>query len=131
MRPNADALSSYQSIFVGEVTGIRLTGYENKRLGRADVCDIEKNGEKGVCFNLTGGNEPVTIFALPVRVTHGTVQDVQELEQSGCNYPGLALKERGVFFVNAGGNSAVIVWESQKPDFTLWLKRLGVNEDGR
>ena len=79
MRPDQGDLQRYQSIFVGEVTGIRLTGLENKRLRKPDVCDIEKDGKIGECFNLTGGDEPTTIFSIPIQVVKGSVAGVQEL----------------------------------------------------
>lgn len=131
MVPDLSDLKSYESIFVGEVSGIRLIGYENKQLGRPDACEIQDNGEQGECFNLIGGNAPVAIFAIPTKVIKGKILGVQELQQAGCNYSNIPLKEHGIFFVNPGGSSAVIVWRSKASDYMLLLERLGVIRDDR
>jgi hypothetical protein len=129
VQPVKGRTDSYEAIFIGEVTGIRLRSYENVQLGRTDGCTIEQDGVKPLCFNLT--SDPlVSIFALPQIVVRGDVTDVQELDQAGCNKPDLALKERGIFFVNPGGHSAAIVWEGQI-DYEDWLKRLGVDANDR
>lgn len=129
VQPITGRIKHYKAIFVGEVTGIRLRGYENLQLGRTDGCTSEGNGVKPLCFNIT--SDPlVSVFALPRVVVRGKVTDVQEIDQAGCNKPDLTLKERGIFFVNPDGRSAAIVWESQS-NYEDWLRELGVDQNAR
>ena len=129
VQPVAGQTGDYEAIFVGEVTGIRLRSYENLQLSRADGCTIEEDGVEPMCFNIT--SDPlVSVFALPRVVVRGNVTDVQELDQAGCNNPNLALKDRGIFFVNQGGHSAAIVWQSHG-NYEGWLRELGVDANAR
>lgn len=128
VEPTNGQAGDYEAIFVGEVTGIRLRSYENRQLGRADACSIEEDGVESVCFNIM--SDPlVSIFALPRIVVRGNI-DVQELNEAGCNKTDLALKNRGIFFVNPSGGSAAIVWEGESA-YEDWLKELGVDAGAR
>lgn len=125
--PAPGEMDRFEAIFLGEVTGIRLTGYENRELGRPDACIEQTEDEAQVCFNITS-DPPLSIFALPRHVVRGEAEGVQELDQAGCNKEDIAVKARAIFFVNPGRHSAAIVWEGH-PEYGNWLDRLGIKPD--
>lgn len=127
--PAPGGTNEFEAIFLGEVTGIRLIGYENRELDRPDACMAPTEDEAQVCFNITS-DPPLSIFALPRHVVRGDIEGIQELDQAGCNKDSIAMKERAIFFVNPGGHSAAIVWEGH-PEFGSWLDRLGIKPDDR
>lgn len=129
VQPVPGDTGKFEAIFIGEVTGIRLRGYENRELGKPDGCAVAEGGVEPMCFNITS-DPPISVFALPRKVIRGEVTDVRELDQAGCNKPDIAMKERAIFFVNPGGRSAAIVWESQ-PEFQDWVERLEASSDRR
>lgn len=129
VQPIPGDTAKFEAIFIGEVTGIRLLGYENRELGKPDACLATEEGAEPVCFNMVS-DSPVSIFALPRKVFRGEVADVLELDQAGCNNAGVSMKDRAIFFVNPGGRSAAIVWETQ-PDFKDWVARLESEADDR
>jgi hypothetical protein len=122
--PDRAPLDSYTAVFLGHVTGVHLLGYENALTGRPD------GFIDGEPFNLADGSEPVEISAVPSKVAQGNPAKSVRIRLVGCTAPLPALKERGLFFVNPEGGSAVTVWESDSEAFNLWLKRLGL-VDGR
>lgn len=129
VRPIPGETDEFEAIFIGEITGIRLRGYENRALGRPDACEVAEEGVEPMCFNIT--SDPLMpVFALPRVVFRGDVTDVLELDQAGCNNPDISMKDRAIFFVNPGGDSAAIVWESQ-PEFRDWVARLEAEADER
>ncbi len=128
VQPTPGNTDRYEAIFLGEVTGIRLVGYENRQLGRPDACDVAEEGDASMCLNITS-DPPLPVFALPRSVFRGKVTGVLQLDQAGCNRSDVSLKERAIFFVNPGGKSAAIVWERQ-PEFKDWLARLEAPADG-
>ena len=130
MRPDPDKLDRFETIFLGEVTGIRLIGHENKLLGRPDGCEIVNGRKTDLCFNLDGGNQPVVLFAVPRKVVKGKADNVQELQMAGCAGTQPKLKERVLFFVHPKGSSAITVWESDKQEFDKWMNRLGFTASG-
>jgi hypothetical protein len=129
VQPIPGDTDKFEAIFIGEVTGIRLRGYENLELGKPDACEIEEEGVEPMCFNKTN-DPPLPVFALPRTVFRGDVTDVLELDQAGCNNSDVSMKDRAIFFVNPGRRSAAIVWESQ-PEFNDWVARLESEADER
>ena len=126
VRPDPKKLDRFETIFLGEVTGVRLIGHENKLLGRPDGCATGKGGKDDECFNLIGGSQPVTLFSVPITVVKGKASNVQELKMVGCSGTQPKLKEKVIFFVNAGGHSAITIWESNGKEYDEWLKRLSI-----
>jgi len=129
VQPIPGNTDKFEAIFVGEVTGIRLLGYENLEIGKPDACEIAEEGVEPLCFNITS-DPPMPVFALPRTVFRGEVSNVLELDQAGCNNENVSLKDRAIFFVNPGGHSAAIVWESQR-EFKDWVARLEAEADQR
>ena len=123
--PDRAHLAGYKAVFLGQVTGIHLLGYENALAGRPDG---HIGGEP---FNITDGSAPVEVSAVPSEVVRGNPGKSVQIRLVGCTAPLPALKERGLFFVNPEGDSAVTVWESDSEAFNFWLKRLGLTSDGR
>ncbi|GGA82768.1 hypothetical protein GCM10011521_21320 [Arenimonas soli] len=129
VQPIPGDTDKFEAIFIGEVTGIRLRGYENRELGKHDACEVAEEGVESMCFNIIS-DPPMPVFALPRVVFRGDVKDVLELDQAGCNKPDISMKDRAIFFVNPGGHSAAIVWES-RPEFNDWVARLEAEADER
>jgi hypothetical protein len=123
--PDRTSLDRYTAVFLGQVTGIHLVGYENAIAGRPD------GFIGGKPFNVADGSETVEVSAVPSKVARGNPDKSVQIRLVGCTAPLPALKERGLFFVNLGGDSAVTVWESDSKAFTFWLERLGLTADGR
>ena len=123
--PDGEHLDKYSSVFIGEVTGIRRDGRENELLGRPDICAHE------LCMTITDGASPTTVFAVPTTVARGNAKGVQSLSLVGCTFTLPKLGEQGIFFVNAGSTSAITIWESDKKNFKLWRKRLGLKTADR
>ncbi len=129
MIPDMDSLESYESIFLGEISGVRLREYEDRRLGQPGTC--EPDPVDGIeCIGAISGSPGVSLFVIPTKVIRGKVVGVQELQQAGCVRTNVRLKEEAIFFVNPGG-SAVIVWRSRLHDYAEVLGRLDVDEGVR
>jgi hypothetical protein len=124
MMPDMADLPSYASVFVGEVSGIRLIEYENTRLDRSSKCDTDLNDDDLECIGHIAGRPLIKIFVIPTKVIKGTVTGVQELEQAGCTGSDIPLKEQGIFFVYPNSTTAVIVWRFKTADYANWLERL-------
>jgi hypothetical protein len=107
------------------VTGIHLDGYERQLLGKPDVT-ID-----GEAIILTDGSSPVSVTTVPTKSVRGALSGVQTVELVGCTTELPTLRERGLFFVDQDGTSAVTVWESSGHEFAYWLKQLGIESDGR
>ena len=122
--PDRAPLDTYTAVFLGRVTGIHLLGYENALTGRPD------GFIGGEPFNLADGSGTVEVSAVPSRVAQGNPAKSVRVRLVGCTAPLPSLKERGLFFVNSEGGSAVTVWESDSETFNRWLNRLGL-ADGR
>jgi hypothetical protein len=116
-------LDGYSAVFLGTVTGIHLHGYENRLLGKSD------RSIDGQPLTLTDGSSPVSVTAVATRSVRGASEAPLALQLVGCTTALPALKERGVFFVNPDGASAVAVWESSPQEFAHWLKQLGLQPD--
>lgn len=127
LEPVKQDMHTYEAIFLGEVTGVRLRGYENLQLGRPDGCLETEVDTEPVCFNLTS-DPPISLFALPHRVFQGDVTDVLELDQAGCNRTEFELKQRALFFAHSEEGSAIVVWEDQ-PEFREWLDFLNTGSE--
>jgi hypothetical protein len=123
--PNSDALDGYSVIFLGTITGIHLDGYEAQLLGKVGKSVV------GQTLTLTDGSSPVSVTAVPTESVRGIAKAPAVLRLVGCTTALPALKERGLFFVNSGGESAITVWESNPQEFAHWLNQLGVLPDGR
>jgi hypothetical protein len=121
--PDWTNFDSYESTFIGEVSGVRLIGYENKKL-HLDTCDQSLSDQNIECIDNIAGSPIVKLFVIPEKVFSGTVSGVQALEQVGCTRDDILPKARGIFFVNPGGTTAVVVWRSDQKEYGRWLKRL-------
>ncbi len=116
-------LEHYSAIFLGVVTGIRLHGLENRLLGRGDfVLD-------GQPLTITNGASPVSVTTVATLSVRGSPESPVTVRLVGCTFALPALNERGLFFVQPGGESAVTVWESDAPQFSRWLDQLGIPLD--
>ena len=124
--PNQDSIDTYSSVFLGRVTGIHLSGYENSLISKPDGY-IEGIGG----FNITDGSASVVITTVPLKVHHGSPGKVAEIELVGCTSPLPSLKDRGLFFVNPESRSAVTVWESDTKSFQYWLEYLKLSGHDR
>ena len=125
MAPSADALEQYSAIFVGRVTGLHLVGYENGLIGNPDLLDPTLGA-----ITITNGANPVALrvaVTQPIRSASGAL----ELGLAGCTFDVPDLKDRGIFFVQPDGESALVVWEQDQSSYKQWLKQLGVADDGR
>ena len=123
--PHRAPMESYDAVFLGQVTGIHLVGYENSLIGEPDAY-VDGRG-----LTLTDGSAPVMVNAVPTKVHHGDPGRSVELRLVGCTAPLPELKERGIFFINPGTTSAVTVWESDEEAFLYWIERLGLSGDER
>ncbi len=130
LTPRMDALDSYESIFSGEISGIRLTEFEDDRLGRPSKCDVDPADEIE-CIGHIAGRPRASLFVIPTKIFRGKVVDVQELQQAGCVRTDVRPKEEAIFFVYPGGNSAVIVWRSKGRAYADALQRLDVGTEDR
>jgi hypothetical protein len=126
MQPNAGSLEQYSSVFVGQVTGLHLEGYENRLLGKPDLVDPELGP-----LTITNGASPVSVSAAVTRAIQGPASGAVELHLAGCTFDLPQLKERGVFFVLPDGKFTVVAWERDAVAYKAWLTRLGVPQDGR
>jgi hypothetical protein len=123
--PDPESLDRYSAVFLGTVTGIRLDGYESGLLGKPDA------SVDGEAITLTGGSSPVSVTTVATKSVRGAPKAPLTLRLVGCTTALPALRERGLFFVNPDGTSAVTVWESSPQEFVRWLKQLGIQSDGR
>jgi hypothetical protein len=123
--PDPKSLDQYSAVFLGAVTGIHLDGYESRLLGKPDsVTD-------GQAITLTDGSSPVSVTTVATQFVRGAPKAALTLRLVGCTNFLPALRERGLFFVNPDGTSAVTVWESSPKEFAHWLEQLGIQSDGR
>ena len=126
VRPDPNKLDRFETIFLGEVTGVRLVGREHELLGRPDGCMLGSDGKTDECFSFIGGSKPVTLYSVPITVVKGKAEKVQELQMVGCSGVHPNLNEKVLFFVNAGDHSAITILESNGKEYDEWLKRLGI-----
>ena len=123
--PDSKALDRYSAVFLGVVTGIHLEGYENRLLGKPDVSFGDQN------ITLIDGSSPVSVTTVSTQSIRGAPNTALTLRLVGCTTSLPALRERGLFFVNSDGTSAVTVWQSSSQEFAHWLKQLGIESGGR
>ena len=123
--PDPKSLDQYSAVFLGAVTGIHLVDYESRLIGKPDgVID-------GQAITLTDGSSPVSVTTVATQSVRGASKAVLTLRLVGCTNSLPALRERGLFFVNPDGTSAVTVWESSPQQFAYWVEQLGIQSDGR
>jgi hypothetical protein len=123
--PDPKSLDQYSAVFLGAVTGIHLDGYESRLLGKPDgVIDAQ-------AIILTDGSSPMSVTTVATQSVRGASKTALTLRLVGCTNSLPALRERGLFFVNPDGVSAVTAWESNPQEFAYWLQQLGIQSDGR
>ncbi len=110
--PNEKSLSSYSSIFIGEVTGIHLVDYEAYLLKRPGSLYVTSS---------TPGFETDLVIA---EVLRGEVKSSSaKLTMGGCLVQVPALKQKGIFFVPKGSKTSVAILDNN-PKYTHWLSLL-------
>ena len=90
----------YEHIFIGQVTGIHLTKYQDRMVTGL------KSDEGFTAWTDTTPEYEVTI--LPQRLKKGSVSEIETLKISGCGIPEPRVRQVGLFFVKPNGHVNVI-----------------------
>ncbi|MBD8528296.1 hypothetical protein [Pseudomarimonas arenosa] len=98
--PRAEDLDTYESVFVAQVVGIRLSGY------------IEAREERGPDF-WTDTTLPYDLEVLLLRSIKGEAEAKQHLEVGGCGVQIPRAGESGIFAVTESGK-VIALYESER-----------------
>lgn len=90
----------YETIFIGEVTGVHLTQYQERMVKGL------KSDEGFTVWTDTTPEYEVTV--LPQRLKKGSASEVETLKISGCGLPEPRVRQTGLFFVKPNGHVNVI-----------------------
>ncbi|WP_223786688.1 hypothetical protein [Marinicella meishanensis] len=81
----------YESIYIGQVVGIHLHGYQDKTIRAL------RDGKEFASFPDSTPEYKVTV--IPQRLLKGEAFGVEELKLFGCDVSVPAILERGIFFI--------------------------------
>ena len=110
--PNENSLSSYSSIFIGEVTGIHLEDYEAYLLKKPNFVYVTSS---------TPGFQADLVISEVLRGEDKS--STAKLRMGGCMVRVPELKQKGIFFVLKGGNTSVAILAND-PKYAHWLSLL-------
>ena len=94
------SLERYKNVFIGQVVGIELVEYKEKRIK-------ELRGEDNLSYSV-GVTMDYIVKVLPERLRKGTANEVEMLKIGGCGVPIPVVPQVGIFFVEPDGTADVI-----------------------
>ena len=97
--PSKD-FGKYESIYIAEVTGIRLTEYQKSR-----VEELRKKSDRSYYIGVTPEYE---LTVLPQKLRKGKASEIEVVHVSGCGIREPKVREVAIFFVKPDGRADVL-----------------------
>lgn len=107
----------YETIFIGEVTGIRLTKYQD-----AMVKGLRTEANYQLWTDTTQEYE---ITVLPQRLKKGSASEVEILKVSGCGILEPRVRQIGLFFIKSNGHVNVI-YSGESYNYEDYIEAVGI-----
>jgi hypothetical protein len=105
--PQTLAAGEYAAVVVAEVTGVRLTDYEDYKTGKIELLPDTRGS--------------FVVNAWVERILDGKARSIIEVRLGGCLQSTPRLHERGLFLVPVDGVFAHAVWESDSLQYPQLL----------
>jgi hypothetical protein len=125
---NPAQLERYSSIYLVEVTGLHLTGYERSRLidSGSIVLPPAPAPELERVKSIVNYTQPFRVNALVERVVKGPAHPTISAQLGGCFVKMPTLKTRGLIFIESGTGDALGIWEDRPEAYANALRALGL-----
>jgi hypothetical protein len=111
--------TDFVGVFLGEVSGVRLTAYEDFRLAQLQPRQVNGSDDELTGFYPISATPQFEANTIVLERFVGTGKSVETLLLGGCLVPIPPLKARGLFFITLDG-SVVPVFQSSS-SFDRWL----------